>query len=67
MLDKDTSLNGSMHQFTLTVSCDRRQNSIHHYTASLIFSMAMARTAWKNCPLTVQTSNSCQIRYCQAI
>jgi len=36
MLDKDTSLNGSMHHSTLTVSCDRSQNSNHHYTASLI-------------------------------
>jgi len=67
MLDKDTSLNGSMHHSTLIVSCDRRQNSNHHYMASLNFCMATAKTAWNNCPLTVQTSNACQIRYCQAI
>jgi hypothetical protein len=39
MLDKDTSLNGSMHHSTLTVSCDRRQNSNHSYMASLNFSI----------------------------
>jgi len=43
MLDKDTSLNGSMHHSTFNVLCDGRQNSNHHYTASLISPWARLR------------------------